>query len=84
MTEAHKTNGVDGTHLKAYLERIEKLEEERKELGEDVKEVFAEARGTGFDPKIMKKILALRKVDKNKRAEEDEILTCYMIALGMD
>ena len=69
--------------LKALVERIEKLEEERANLGEDVKSVFAEAKANGFDPKIIKKVLALRKKDASKIAEEQALLSVYMDALGM-
>jgi uncharacterized protein (UPF0335 family) len=55
------SNGVDGGHLKAFIDRIEKLEEEKRALADDVKDIYAEAKGTGFDPKIMRKIIALRK-----------------------
>jgi uncharacterized protein (UPF0335 family) len=77
-------NGVDGSHLQAFLERIEKLEEERRAVSEDVKEVYAEAKGTGFDPKVMRKIVSIRRMDKHKREEEAEILDLYLSALGMD
>lgn len=69
--------------LKAFIERLEKLEEERATLGEDIKEVLAEAKSSGFDPKIIKKVLSLRKQDAKKRAEEQAILSVYMDALGM-
>ena len=69
--------------LKALVERIEKLEEERTALADDVKSVFSEAKANGFDPKIIKKVLALRKKDAAKRAEEQAVLATYMSALGM-
>jgi uncharacterized protein (UPF0335 family) len=69
--------------LKALVERIEKLEEERTALADDVKSVFSEAKANGFDPKIIKKVLALRKKDASKRAEEQALLSVYMDALGM-
>ena len=69
--------------LKALVERIEKLEEERSALADDVKSVFSEAKANGFDPKIIKKVLALRKKDASKRAEEQALLSVYMDALGM-
>jgi uncharacterized protein (UPF0335 family) len=76
------TNTVDGGHLRAFIERIEKLEEEKRAIAEDIKEVYGEAKGTGFDPKIMRKIISLRRQDKHKRAEEEEILDLYLAALG--
>jgi len=69
--------------LKAFVERIEKLEEEKAAIAEDIKEIYSEAKSTGFDPKIIKKVIALRKQDANKRAEEQAILATYMDALGM-
>ena len=78
------TNGVDGGHLTAFIERIEKLEEEKKAIADDIKDVYAEAKGTGFDPRIMRKIVSLRKQDKSKRQEEEEILVLYLAALGME
>ena len=78
------TNAVDGGHLRAFVERIEKLEEEKRAIADDIKDVYAEAKGTGFDPKIIRKIVSLRKQDKHKREEEEEILELYLAALGMD
>lgn len=69
--------------LKALVERIEKLEEEKAAIGEDIKSVFAEAKGNGFDPKILKQVLALRKKDAAKRAHEQAVLSVYLDALGM-
>ena len=84
MAEPHKTNLVDGKHLQAFIDRIEKLEEEKREIADDIKDVYGEAKGTGFDPKIMRKIVSLRKQDRARRTEEEEILQCYLIALGME
>ena len=75
-------NSIDGGHLKSFFERIERLEEEKKAISDDIKEVYAEAKGTGYDPKIMRKIVAIRKQDANKRAEEEALLDCYLSALG--
>ena len=69
--------------LQAIVSRIEHLEEEKYNIAEDIKEVYAEAKGTGFDPKIIKKIISLRKQDASKRAEEQAVLATYMDALGM-
>lgn len=73
----------NNNQLKSLVERIEKLEEEKAAIANDVKEVFSEAKSNGFDTKIIKKILALRKQDASKRAEEQAILAVYMDALGM-
>ena len=76
------TNSVDAGHLRAFLERIERLEEEKRAISDDIKEVFAEAKGTGYDVKIMRKIISLRRMDRDKRREEEEILELYLAALG--
>lgn len=69
--------------IKAIVERIEKLEEEKAAISGDIKEVFLEAKSNGFDVKILKKVLALRKQEASKRAEEQALLSVYMDALGM-
>jgi uncharacterized protein (UPF0335 family) len=83
-TNAVDANAVDGGHLRAFIERIEKLEEEKRTIADDIKDVYAEAKGTGFDPKIIRKIVSLRRQDKHKRQEEEEILDLYLSALGME
>jgi uncharacterized protein (UPF0335 family) len=74
---------VNAGHLKAFIERIERLEEEKKALSDDIKDVYAEAKGNGFDVKIMRKIISIRKQDRDKRREEEEILDLYLAALGI-
>jgi uncharacterized protein (UPF0335 family) len=69
--------------LKAFVERIERLEEEKASIAGDVKEVYAEAKAQGFDTKILRKVVALRKRDVSERREEEEILDLYLQALGM-
>lgn len=76
------TNSVDAGHLRAFLERIERLEEEKRAIADDIKEVYAEAKGTGYDVKIMRKIISMRRMDRDKRREEEEILELYLAALG--
>ncbi|MEI6283366.1 MAG: DUF2312 domain-containing protein [Alphaproteobacteria bacterium] len=76
------TNSVDAGHLRAFLERIERLEEEKRAIADDIKEVYAEAKGTGYDVKIMRKIISIRRMDAEKRREEEEILEIYLAALG--
>ena len=78
------TEEVNSGHLRAFIERIERLEEEKKALAEDIKDVYAEAKGNGFDVKIMRKIVSIRKQDRDKRREEEEILDLYMAALGIN
>lgn len=84
MSNTARSNGVDGSHLQAFIERIEKLEEEKRAISDDVKDVYAEAKGTGFDVKVMRKIVSMKRQDKHKREEEAEILDLYLVALGMD
>jgi len=75
--------GVAGAQLKAFIERIERLMEEIKGLQDDVKDIYAEAKGNGFDTKVMRKVIALRKRDAAEREEEETILDLYLQALGM-
>lgn len=77
-------NSVDAGPLRAFIERIEHLEEEKKAIADDIKEVYAEAKGTGYDIKVMRKIVSLRRQDKDKRREEEEILGLYLSALGIE
>lgn len=74
---------VSGARLKSFLERIERLEEEKKGLSDDIKDIYSEAKGTGFEPRIMRKIISLRKTNLEKRREETELLELYMSAIGM-
>src|ERR1700689_3432506 len=69
--------------LKAIIERIERLEEEKKTISDDIRDVYAEAKGNGFDVKALRTIVRLRKQDENERAEQETILETYMQALGM-
>lgn len=82
--KAKDVGGVAGQRLRAFLERIERLEEEKKALGDDVKDIYAEAKGVGFDTKIMKRVLKLRKMEPEKVREEDELLELYKAAIGME
>ena len=70
--------------LKAFIERVERLEEEKRTITEDISEVYSEAKGSGFDPKILRKIIALRKQDANERREQETVLETYLRALGME
>ena len=80
MSDAH---GVARDQLRSIVERIERLEEEKKTIADDIKDVYSEAKGLGFDTKILKTIIKLRKMDEQERMEEDLILDTYMAALGM-
>ena len=85
----HNSDGADdigdvaGKRLLAFIERIERLDEEKSALAEDIKEVYAEAKGVGFDVKTMRKIVRIRKMDAEKRREEDELLELYCSAIGL-
>ncbi len=81
ITETSQT--VAAGQLRAFIERIERLEEEKQTIADDIKDVYGEAKAVGFDTKIMKKVIALRKKDDQERMEEDMILDTYLYALGM-
>ena len=69
--------------LKAFIERIERLEEDKKNISDDIKEVYAEAKGNGFDTKVLRQIIRIRKQDHAERMEQESLLELYMAALGM-
>lgn len=81
--EVVEIDGAAGKRLKSFIERIERLEEEKAGLADDIKEIYGEAKAVGFDPKIMRKIIRLRKMEENKRAEEDMLIETYKAAIGM-
>lgn len=81
MDESSET--VAGAELRQFVERIERLEEEKKDIAEQIKEVYAELKGRGFQPAIIRKVVAIRKRDKEDVAEEEAILDLYKSALGM-
>jgi len=74
---------VAADQLRTIVERIERLEEEKKEVAEQIKEVYAEAKGDGYDTKTLRKVVALRKKDPSERSEEEAMLDLYLHALGM-
>lgn len=76
-------NAVAKDQIKSIVERIERLEEEKKSISDDIRDVYAESKGNGYCPKTLRKIVALRKKDPAARAEEETLLDTYMIALGM-
>lgn len=80
---AFNTESVAADQLKAFIERIERLEEEKAGISGDIKDVYAEAAGNGFDKKVLRKIVSLRKKDHSERMEEEAVLELYMQALGM-
>ena len=75
------TDGVAGDRLRSFVERIERIDEDLKAMNEDKKGVFAEAKGEGFDVKILKEVIRLRKEDKNERDERDTLLDLYFRAI---
>lgn len=75
--------GITAGQLKQYIEKIERLEEEKAGISADIREVFAEAKGNGYDPKIMRQVLKIRKMDREEVAEQEELVTLYCQALGM-
>jgi uncharacterized protein (UPF0335 family) len=87
MSTAASTSLGSGTvasgQLRSLIERIERLEEEKKALADDIRDVFAEAKGQGFDTKIMRQVIRLRKKDTAERQEEEALLDLYLHALGM-
>ena len=83
MKGGHNTQGAAAGQLRAFVERIERLEEEKKTIGDDIKDVYAEAKGTGFDTKAIRKIIAERKQDQAERLEFESILDLYRHALNM-
>ena len=84
MVEEVKSVASDAGKLAAFIERIERLEEEKRELGADIREVFAEAKSAGFDTKVMRQILRLRKMTPADRAEAEFLRDSYKKLLGID
>lgn len=78
-----EVQGVASDQLRAFVERIERLEEEKKTIADDIKEIYAEAKGNGFDTKVLRKVVSLRKQDMNERLEHEAVLDLYLHALGM-
>lgn len=82
-TGAATAQTITAGQLRAFIERVERLEEEKATIAEDIKQIFGEARGAGFDVKAMRTIIRLRKKDQAERQEEEAILDLYLSALGM-
>ncbi|MBA4760108.1 DUF2312 domain-containing protein [Sphingosinicella sp.] len=78
------TDNVSVEQLRLFIERIERLEEEKKGIADDIKDVYLEAKSQGFDPKTMKTVVRLRKMDKNARQEMEALLDTYKAALGLE
>jgi len=80
MSDVH---GVARDQLRSFIERIERLEEEKKTISDDIKDVYGEAKGTGFDTPTLRKVIAIRKQDRDERMEQEAVLDTYLFALGM-
>jgi uncharacterized protein (UPF0335 family) len=76
-------NGITAEQLRSYIERVERLESEKAEIADQIKEVMGEAKANGFDTKVMRQVLKLRKMDARDRAEQESLLELYTRALGM-
>ena len=83
MTDEPTSQTVAAGQLRALIERIERLEEDKRTIADDIKDVYAEAKGTGFDVKAIRTLVRLRKKDQAERSEEESILDLYKAALGM-
>lgn len=81
MSES-ETVGIAASQLKSFIERIERLEEEKAGIAQDIREVYAEAKGTGFEPKVMRQVIKLRKMDREDRQEQEALLDLYLSAVG--
>jgi len=81
--EKNRAHHFAKDQLKAFIERIERLEEEKKAIADDIRDVYAEAKGNGFDVKTLRTVVRLRKQDKSERMEQEAILETYLHALGM-
>lgn len=79
----NSVGGIAGDQLRSFIERIERLEEEKKALAHDIHEVYSEAKSTGFDTKIMRQVIRLRAMDKDDLDEQETLLNVYRRALGM-
>lgn len=78
------TDNISAEQLRLLIERVERLEEEKKGISDDIKDVYGEAKATGFDTKTMRKIVRLRKISRDARMEEEALLDMYKTALGID
>lgn len=77
------SDSVAQDQIKAFIERIERMEEEKAAIAGDIKEIYAEAKGNGFDTKVLRKVISIRKQDQNERMEQESLLELYLTALGM-
>jgi uncharacterized protein (UPF0335 family) len=80
---ADGSSGIAADQLRSYIERIERLEEEKRGLATDIRDVYAEAKGNGFEPKVMRRVVALRRMESADRQELDALLDLYRNAVGI-
>lgn len=78
----YPSNDIDGGHLRSFIERVEKLEDERSEVAETIRDVYAEMKAAGFEPRVVRRIVSLRKKAEQARREEAELLKVYASAIG--
>lgn len=83
ITPASSVGGISGDRLRQFIERIERLEEEKSGIADDIRDVYAEAKSAGYESKILRQVVKLRKMDQQKRQEQEELLDAYLNALGM-
>lgn len=83
MASTVSSDSVAQDQIRAFIDRIERMEEERKAIAADIKEIYAEAKGNGFDTKVLRKVVAIRKQDHAERMEQEALLSLYLDALGM-
>ena len=81
-SSAASTGGVAAERLRSFIARVERLEEDKANIAHDIKEVYSEAKGEGYDVRVLRKIISIRKRDPRERAEEEELLELYLSALG--
>lgn len=82
MSDIGHNSGISSERLKSFVKRIEKLEEDKAAVAQDIKEVYAEAKGVGYETKIIRQVVRLRKIDIEKRREQEELLDLYMTAIS--
>lgn len=84
MSEKKPSAELSGQRLKSFIQRIEKLEEDKASVLEDIRDVYSEAKSTGFDAKIIRQVIRLRKMELEQRREQEELLDLYKSAIGME
>ena len=83
MADTVSSDSVAQDQLRAFIERIERMEEEKRAIADDIKEIYAEAKGNGFDTKVLRQVVRVRKMDRAERMEQEALLDLYLAALGM-